>query len=121
MNTLRFELINPSDPYTFTAPDLETAALAVVLLGRGMYGGKSLDGGEDVPLFPLDGHDEWFDANFSRTVQGSLDHVDHNAIADCLDTFALGRDERSSMNNIGKNASLLAAALREAKRRDAMV
>jgi hypothetical protein len=111
---LRFELINPSDPYTFTAPDLETAALAVVLLGRGQYGGKSLDGGEDVPIFLFGGHDEWFAEKFGRTPKESLDHIEHEAIAACLDTLTLGRAERSSMNNIGKGATLLAAALRDA-------
>jgi hypothetical protein len=110
---LRFELVNPSDLYTFTAPDLETAALAVVLLGRGQYGGKSLDGGEDVPIFLLSGHNEWFGETFGRTVQESLDHVPHEAIAACLDTFTLGREERTSLNNIGKHAQQLAAALRD--------
>lgn len=110
---LRFELINPSDPYTFTAPDLETAALAVVLLSRGQYGGKSLDGGNDVPIFLFGGHNEWFTEKFGRTVQESLDHIAHEAIAACLDTFTLGREERSSMNNIGKGAQMLAKALRE--------
>lgn len=113
MSTLRFELVNPSDPYMFTAPDLETAALAVVLLGRGKYGGKSLDGGKDVPIFLLGGHDEWFSENFGRTVQESLDHVPHEAIAACLDTLTIdGR--RTSLNNIGKGAELLAEALRSA-------
>jgi hypothetical protein len=111
MSTLRFELVNPSDAYTFTAPDLETAALAVVLLGRGRYGGKSLDGGKDVPIFLLGGHDNWFVAQFGRRVQESLDHVPHEAIAACLDTLTLD-GERTSMNNIGKGARMLADALR---------
>lgn len=111
MSTLQFELVNPSDPYTFTAPNLETAALAVVLLGRGRYGAKSLDGGKDVPIFLLGGHDEWFTENFGRTVQESLDHIAHEAIAACLDTLAID-GERSSLNNIGEGAKLLAEALR---------
>lgn len=42
---MEYELINPSDPYTFMADDLEIAALVVFTFGTA-YGAKPKDGGE---------------------------------------------------------------------------
>lgn len=44
----KYDLINPSDPYTFEADDLEIAAVAVVLLGDGQYLADPVGGGESV-------------------------------------------------------------------------
>lgn len=49
---IQYQLINPSDPYTFLAPDLETAALTVFCLGT-MYGAEPQGKGENVPVFYL--------------------------------------------------------------------
>jgi hypothetical protein len=113
---LRFEIVNPSDPYTFTAPTLEIAALVVCLLGEGKYGGTSLDTprGVDVPIFIFGGHDEWFKEQFGCTFEDSYERTDKLALADSFDTVTLGRAERSSMNNIGGRAKRYAKALRGA-------
>ena len=38
MNDYIYELINPSDPVTFVGKDDTVAAMAVLFLGRGMFG-----------------------------------------------------------------------------------
>jgi hypothetical protein len=109
---LSFELVNPSDMYTFSARSLEVAAQAVLLLGEGAYGGKSLDGGKDVPIFLFGGHDEWFKENFGKTAEESLDARDNEALAECFDSFTLGHGQRTSLNDIGGRAQKFAKALR---------
>lgn len=72
-----FEIINPSDPYTMEAPDLEIAACAVCLLGSGQYGLNELGGDKTghVPMFPVGGHDEWFTKQFGKNFGASLNAV----------------------------------------------
>ena len=56
---MKFDLVNPSDPYTLEADDLQVAGVACCLLGNGKYGltGLGDDAGQDVPMFLLGGHD----------------------------------------------------------------
>lgn len=72
-----FSITNPSDPYTMEAPDLEIAACAVALLGRGAYGLQELSGDKsgNVPPFPVTGHDEWFTRQFGRNFDATLNYV----------------------------------------------
>lgn len=72
-----FDIINPSDPYTMEAPDLEIAACAVCLLGSGQYGLNELSGDKSgtVPMFPFGGHDAWFTKQFGRDFGASVDQV----------------------------------------------
>lgn len=72
-----FNIINPHDPYTLEAPDLEIAANAIALIGKGAYGLHELSGDQsgNVPLFPETGHDEWFTKQFGRDFSASLNHV----------------------------------------------
>jgi hypothetical protein len=112
MSALRFELINPSDPFTFTAPSLEVAAQAVLLIGEGAYGGKSLDGGKDVPIWLFGSPDPWFRENFGKTCEESLDSRDDAALAECFESFTLGRERATSLNDIGGRAAAFAKALR---------
>ena len=110
-----FEIINPSDAYTMEASDLETAAVAVVVLGHGMYGLRGLGDadGKDVPVFILGGHDEWFATQFGRLFEESVDRVDRAALASALGSVKLSNGERTSMNNIGAKAHRMASLLRE--------
>ena len=114
---MQFEIINPSDPYTMTAPDLEVAAVAVSLLGDGKYLLKGLgdDAGQDVPTFLFGGHDEWFVSKFGMNYEDTAEHVlNHRAgeLAESFDSVTLGREQRSSINDIGGLARSLAAAVR---------
>ena len=46
-----YEVINPSDPITFDAPDLASAFLALQLVGKGWYAGESEEG-PNIPMMP---------------------------------------------------------------------
>lgn len=99
-----FEVINPSDPYLFEAPELEIAALAVCLVGNGRYAAQEVDGEANVPLFLLGGHDEWFQAQFGRTFEQSLDYCRHEklaALVACLESFFYGTPELAKMYHKG--------------------
>lgn len=68
---MEYELINPSDPYTFIAKDLETAALTVFLLSTA-YGAKPKIGVDEVPIFLFGGAKEWYVEKFGRTTDEGL-------------------------------------------------
>ncbi len=146
-----YEIINPSDEYHFEAPDLELAAIALLVLGEGHYAGRAdEEGGTDIPLFMLGNNpDDWFKKHFNKTFGESLEGImkskaRKSELADALDSVIIGSlnerkelaeslkeitDEkekekykkqwsdkrRSSMNNIGKRAKLLADATRKIK------
>ena len=48
-----YEIINPSDPYTFLAPDDELAKLLCLLVGRGQYGIEGPNGENTMCLYIL--------------------------------------------------------------------
>ena len=51
---LLYELVNPSDAYTFEAPDLGIASVALLFLCEWRYGGKPVDDtGQETPFFPF--------------------------------------------------------------------
>lgn len=72
-----FNILNPSDPYTMRAVDLEIAAVAICLLGEGKYGLEEIGGDRSgqVPMFLKDGHDEWFTKQFGRDFSATVNHV----------------------------------------------
>lgn len=137
---MEYELINPSDKYTFIAEDFETAALTVFCLGVA-YGAKPKDNGEDVPIFLFGGAVEWYAEKFGRSPDDGL-AANGKAVADALLSFMLGdfedrrryeaalaaiddpekkarfidewQDGRSSLNNIGGTAHKLGQKLKEA-------
>lgn len=115
---MKFKLINPSEPYTMNADDLQVAAVAACLLAYGKYGLEGLgeDVGADLPVLARGGHDEWFTAAFGTTWAETAEHVidqRRDALARAFDSVTLVRPERSSMNDIGGRAKALAAALRK--------
>lgn len=118
---MKFEIVNPSDPYTMEAPSLELAAVAVCFLGNGKYPLTGLDDarGQDVPPFLFGGHDEWFTekfgANFEAVCKRAIQEQ-NEALALTLESVTLTSSRRSSMNDIGGRAKKLAQAVRmEAK------
>lgn len=119
MSTMQFEIINPSDPYTMTACDLEVAAVAVCLLGSGRYGlrGLGADSQARVPVFLLGGSDEWFMESFGdnyETVATRCLEDRSAALISAFESVTLGQSERSSINDIGGRARQLAQTLRAA-------
>lgn len=115
---MRFEIVNPSDPYTMEADDLQIAVVAVSLLGDGKYPLKGLgeDAGQDVPFFAFGGADEWFlekfGMNYETTATHALEHR-HDDLAKAFESVTLGRSKRSSMNDIGGRAKAIAQAIRQ--------
>lgn len=87
-----FELSNPSDQYTFEAPDLATAAAVAWILGRGAYGAHQLDGDRaaHVPIFLLGGAEEWSRETFGADPADVLNSVLHGILADALDSLLVG-------------------------------
>ena len=97
-----YELINPSDPYTFLAESHEIAALTVFILST-MYGAKSKSGEEEVPLFLFGGSEEWYVEQFGRTPAEGIDAL-KKGIAEALDSFMLGDFEDRRRYNAALNA-----------------
>ena len=134
---MQYELINPSDPYTFLADNKEIAACTVFCLST-MYGAKSQDGEEEVPIFLFGGAEEWYRNEFARTPDEGLEAEKEN-VAKALLSFMYGefedrrryeaalnaitdeekreqfinewQDGRSSMNDIGTYAHELGTKL----------
>jgi len=138
---MEYELHNPSDPYTFLAPDKEVAALVIGLLSPA-FGAGTQDDNEDnrVPIFIFGGYDEWYQEQFGRTPVDGL-NARMKEVGEALQSFMLGRfvdrarytaaldaiddpekrkafiekwqNDRSSLNNIGGAAHGIGEALLE--------
>lgn len=131
-----YELINPSDAYTFYAPSIEVAGVCAALLSPG-FGAKPVSGdGERTPV--LFGWEQWLE---DRQINSDWIEEHRNEIADAYDSFLIGgarqradvesmlamlpedkrqewRDQRqdrhrSSMNQIGEAAYAQARRLRD--------
>lgn len=133
-NLILYTLINPSDPYTFYAPSVEVAGVAVALIST-HYGAKPVNGeGESTPV--LSGWDAWMQ-NKGIDEAWILRHTED--IAAALDSFFIGHandrleaeatfnalpddqkhtwrqaQRQTSLNGIGERAYDLAAQLRSA-------
>lgn len=72
-----FNIINPSDPYTMRAVDLEIAAVAVCMIGSGEYALEEIGGDRSghVPMFLFGGLDEWFTKQFGRGFNATVEVV----------------------------------------------
>ena len=116
---MRFNLINPSDPYTLEADDIEIAAVAVCLLGCGKYPADALgddaNKGNNVPAFLFGGHDEWFESRFGGTYEAVAERClkdRADAVARAFESVKLGSKRRTSLNDIGGKARELAEVVR---------
>lgn len=103
MDLVEYELVNPSDCYTFLAPSLLIAAGAVCLLGEGRYGAHPVESElreNSVPIFLFGGSAEWFAehgvANYTEYIKAH-----RTEIADCLDSFVVGdHGDRKRMERV---------------------
>lgn len=121
---MKFELINPSDPYTIEGADLMIVAVAACLLGDGRYGLDGLGEAEGIkmPIFILASADDWFREKFSMNYEGAATYCVHKRgeeLAQALESVALTSGRRSSLHNIGRKAQQLACAVREAAKAEA--
>lgn len=109
---MRFEIINPSDKAFMEASGLKVAAIAVTLVGNGMYALREVDGDAHVPMFMLGGAEEWFQEHFDMGVQESYDSLSDGDLCRTLMSVELAGD-RSSLNDIVKKAHGLAERFTE--------
>jgi hypothetical protein len=93
-----FEIVNPSDYYTMETDDFEVAAVACLIIGRGQYGLKQLDGGFEVPIFFIANEDivnQWFRNRFCSDLGICLKRVKvdkKDALIKCLNSVLVGKD-----------------------------
>lgn len=88
---MQYELINPSDPYTFVAENKEIAALTVFCISS-LYGVKSQDGKEEIPIFLFGGSKEWYKKEFGHAPEERLEE-EKEKVADALLSFMYGHFE----------------------------
>ncbi len=79
-----YELINPSDPYTFYAESLQVAGLVACTLSH-CFGAREIESGEQTPI--LIGWKLWFD---SWGVDDVWIKANASQIADAFDSFLIG-------------------------------
>lgn len=99
-----YELINPSDPYTFVAADKEVAALVIGNLSLA-FGAETKDEAEAdrVPIFMFGGFDEWYQKEFGRTPTEGMT-ARKKEVSDALASFMLGRFEDRARYNAALEA-----------------
>lgn len=104
---MRYEIINPSDPYTIddATGDFESVAAAVLCLGRGMYGLRDERGETVLPpmAFATDEHrSEWWSKRFGRSLEATLvDGGVRARMAMALDSVMIGSNaERARMERV---------------------
>lgn len=95
MKTL-FNLINPSDPYTFYAPNVAVAGVAVGMISTN-FGASPVDGvGESSPV--ISGWDAWMVKHGIDTEWMVLNRL---LIADALDSLLIGKpDQRQELDKV---------------------
>ena len=82
---MEYGLINPSDPYTFLADDLEVAALVVFSVST-LYGAEPKDNGEGIPVFCSE---EWYKDRFGRSPADGLKEK-KKELAEALESMMYG-------------------------------
>lgn len=117
-----WELINPSDAYTFEAPSIEIAAVIAMLLGNG-YGAKRIDVSIDDDRTPLfSGWPDWCHEH------GIDEHFFDNhlpEIAAAFESFLIGSyaerlDYVKVLKAVPKNKRAAVIAERQERRRTSM-
>ena len=86
---MEYELINPSDPYTFIADGAETAALVVFMLSLA-YGANDKEGDITVPIFLFGESDseDWYIKQFGRNSYDGL-KAKRKEVSDALKSMML--------------------------------
>ncbi len=103
-----YEVINPSDPVTLEAQDIEAAQAACLLLGEGAYALHDADGKEVMPLFLLGGLNEW--AEQHKFDLGRIRRDKLPAVIECLESAACCeiRDRQAILAAVGDDPEALA-------------
>ncbi len=124
MALLKFEVINPHDPYVMEAETFEVACVAALLLAEGQYGLTSLDEpkGKDMPVMIFwndDDYNKWSHEAFGKNLEQMLEEIEKDKahkerVALALDTIRIQDGKQiTSMTDLAKCAKKLAKGLRE--------
>lgn len=105
-----FELINPSDPYTFVAPSLEVAAVCAAMLSTG-FGARQVDPPADETSPVLLGWDEWL---ADRGIDRRWIEAHESELADAFESFLIGN--LADRRDVEEALALIPAESREAWR-----
>ena len=85
-----YDLVNPSDPVTFEAPDLKIAALVTLILGHGQYAANPEDeSAEGVPSMLFGGAEEWWNEHFQEPMENAGER-DRERLAAALRSVCYG-------------------------------
>jgi hypothetical protein len=90
-----YEVINPSDPYTFQAPDRQIATLTIFVLSTKFAATCVSHPGdeEDVPLFLLGGWKEWWEDTFPEEDLQATFEKRSDEVVEALESMLYGRME----------------------------
>ena len=96
---LHYEVINPSDKVTFVCEDPIIAAVVIILLGKGQYGGDCHeDDNKCVPLFMFGGFEDWWKEHVGDTK--IADYIAQNTptISEALEScMCMGIEQRKAI------------------------
>ena len=111
-DTMKYNLVNPSDTITVESDNEKAAIAATLLVGEGYYGLIDDNNKNICQMIAFGGGDKFMQDTFGGFAAYD-DYIksDAAAVADCLLTFKLVR-ERSSMNDICDRAHRMAQLLR---------
>lgn len=106
------EIINPSDKYTIESEDWDVACVTGLILGKGQYGLREIDGDHEMPLFLFGGLEEWVEEEFGKPLEDFMASVDKIEIANCLNGILIG-DRGDYMHGLGDKTGDEASAFWE--------
>lgn len=117
---MKFEVINPHDPYSMESPDFVTALAAIAILGEGKYGVRGHGFTAPPALFGdwpkevyqaagIAGCEELFELGRGRL---EIDRAFNEAVAAALDSIKLERESITSTVDLARLGKANAAALR---------
>jgi len=87
---MRYEVVNPSDPYTLEWENFKIACVVTLIVGNGRYALEPLkDGGQKMPIFLMGGAVEWFKEEFGEELDDVIDNEKRD-IVDCLRSIVIG-------------------------------
>ncbi len=102
---MEYEIITPHDEGYMKADSHEVAVVAIILVGRGWYGLRQVDGDFEAPILAFGAG--WCKETFGQTVQELHDSIDRDALKKALLSFHL-KGERSSMTDFVSYAHAMA-------------
>jgi len=118
---MTFEIGNPSDKCFIEADDEKVATACVLFLGYGQYFCKNVETGESYAgsFFALGGDVEQTWKHFHGIGFEEFISKPENKtkMAECYESFRYAY-ERTSMNNIGRKAEILAKQIRDSENKE---